>query len=229
MTLLQKRKADLHRRLTAGAGAPRKCAFIWCPHPTTASAGSGLNHLYCKSHEDHRERHGSHLKRSYSGPHLAPYRAEARKTLQDNATDPTVKRARRGIEVLYASAGATVEAFRLRGLSPQDRARATWARLRQSEVDPVEALAAWLAVKAIIRDDIQPDSRNEFRIVQVGKLIHRLAGGSHRRWVRERSGGQIEVIEMHRHPASRGRVLRYVGEQLELAAECLGPYVGESL
>ncbi|TDU32845.1 hypothetical protein DFR24_2253 [Panacagrimonas perspica] len=227
MTLPSKRKADLRRRLTAGADEHRKCAIIGCPCPTTASRGSGLNRLYCRRHEEHHERHGSYLKSSYSAAQLAPYRAAALRTLREYQKDTRVHRARLGIETLYAAAGMPVDAFRLRGLSPEERARAAWARLRQDKVDPLVPLSEWLALSAVIRDDSQPDHRNEFRLVQAGKLIHRLAGGSHRRWERERPGGAVEVIELHRYPASRGRVLRHLGERLDRAAETLEPLLSD--
>lgn len=221
MTLPVQRKTDIRRRLAEGADEHRKCAIVGCLHPTTASRGSGLNRLYCRRHEEHHERHGSYLKSSYSAAQLSPHRAAALRTLREHHKDPRVIRARLGIEALYASAGAAVDAFRLRGLSPEDRARAAWARLRQTKMDPLVPLAGWLALSAVIRDDPQPDRRNEFRIVQAGKLVHRLAGGSHRRWERERPGGAVEVVELHRYPASRGRVLRHLGERLDRAAEML--------
>ena len=78
-----------------------------------------------------------------------------------------------------------VEAFRLRGLPPQDRARAAWARLRKAGVDPRRPVAAWLAIEMLVRDDLQADQRNEFKRVQAAKLVHRMASGSHRRWGEE--------------------------------------------
>ncbi|WP_295686367.1 hypothetical protein [uncultured Nevskia sp.] len=221
MTLSRQRKSDLKRRLAEGRDDSRYCAVIGCAQLTTASQGKGLNRLYCRSHEDHRERHGSYIKRSYTAGQLGPHRAEALRALHALSKDPLVKQARLGIETLYATAGAPVDAFRTRGLTPEERARVTWARLRQSGVDPLEPLAAWLAVVAVIKADPQPDGRSEFLIVQAGKLIHRLAGGTHKVWQRERPKGGVEVISLHRYPASRGRVLRHVGDNLAAVAEPL--------
>ncbi len=49
----------------------------------------------------------------------------------------------------------------------------------------------------------------EYRDVQVAKLTHRMAGGTHKRW--ERADGSLEVTLMDRYSISRGRALRIVG------------------
>lgn len=223
MTLSPQRRADLRARLDEERDTPRKCAIFGCPNPTTASRGTGLNRLYCRPHEDHHERHGSYLKASYTAGQLLPYRTAALQVIRERQEDRRVTRARVGIEALYASAGAPVDAFRLRGLSPEDRAWAAWARLRLAKVSPLIPLSAWLALQAVIRDDLQPDHRSEYRLTQAGKLIHRLAGGTHRRWERRGPDG-VEVIELHKYPASRGNVLRHLGGQLAKVAELLGDF-----
>jgi hypothetical protein len=106
-------------------------------------------------------------------------------------------------------------------MSPRDRAKATWAQLRKREVDPLEVVAAWLAVDMRLRDDLQPDRHQEYRYVQVAKLIHRMAGGTHKRWERERPDGSVETTELHKHPVSRGQVLRIIGRQLATVCDGL--------
>jgi hypothetical protein len=76
----------------------------------------------------------------------------------------------------------------------------------------------WLAIDMRLRDDPQLDRHDEYRQVQAAKLIHRMAGGTHKRWERERPNGSIEVSELHKHPVSRGQVLRVLGRGL--AAVC---------
>jgi hypothetical protein len=134
--------------------------------------------------------------------------------LEANAEDPAVRRAVDGVVSLYARAGAHIEAFRLAGKPPEERARALWAQLRERGVGPLEVVAAWLAVDAKLRDDPQADWHDEYRLVQVAKLVHRMAGGTHKRWEQERADGSIKITELHKHPASRGRVLRLIGEAL---------------
>lgn len=141
--------------------------------------------------------------------------------LRDHAADPYVQRAIAGVRGLYASAGTAVDAFRLTGMLPSERARVTWAQLRKREVDPLNVLAAWIAVDMRHRDDAQPDRHQEYRLVQVAKLIHRMAGGTHKRWERERADGRVEVTQLHRHPVSRGQILRVLGHQIAGVCDAL--------
>jgi hypothetical protein len=100
----------------------------------------------------------------------------------------------------------------LRGRTPETRARAHWARLRKAKVDPLEVVAAWLAVEMAIANDPQPVNTREFKRVQAAKLVHRMASGTHKRW---------DTVELHVYPRSRGRVLRHIGASLEEAFELL--------
>lgn len=113
------------------------------------------------------------------------------------------------------------------GMKADERAKVAWARLRKAQIDPRLPLAAWLAVEMAIREDPQSVTKAEYRRVQAAKIVHRLASGTHKRWVRERQHPsdpfikQAVVDEMHVYPKSRGRVLRHIGEDLEKAAELL--------
>jgi hypothetical protein len=216
----RKRIAKLRERIAGPQDAYERCRAYPCTNRTTADRGEGLNRLYCRKHIEFYRRHGSYVKRSYGAGELRPYRQRAIKWLQDHRDDLGVQSASEGVRRIYRGAGAPVEAFRLAGMSPGDRAKATWAQLRKREVDPLEVVAAWLAVDMRLRDDLQPDRHREYRYVQVAKLIHRMAGGSHKRWEREPGNGRVEVTELHKYPISRGRVLRIIGSQL--AAVCDG-------
>lgn len=200
------------------------CRIVGCPHPTTAGTRSGLNRLYCRRHEEHFERHGSYTKASYRAEVLTPYRQAAQAWLESNADNPVVQHASASIQALYRNAGPRVEAFRLAGLTPEQRARAAWARLREARVSPVKPIAAWLAIELAIKADPQPDTKPEFKLVQAAKLVHRMASGSHKRWERVRPGGQMVVEELHKYPHSRGQVLRHIGTQLKAATEVLVAY-----
>lgn len=195
------------------------CRVMGCPNAASAGTDKGLNHLYCRKHEDHYECHGSYTKRSYTASVINPYRKIALGWLKAHKDDTTVKLAIKGIERLYRNAGAHIEAFRLRGLTPQERAKAAWARLREAKVDPIAPLAAMLAVELAILNDPQAENKQHFKLVQGAKLVHRMASGSHKRWERVANNGKIEVTEMHKYPRSRGRVLIHIGHQLEKAAE----------
>ena len=69
----------------------------------------------------------------------------------------------------------------------------------------------------IVRDDIQGVDTVEFKRVQAAKIVHRLASGTHNRW----SQGVGGANELHVYPASRGKVLRYIGKDVQGAVELL--------
>lgn len=217
----QRRLASLRARITSPQDAYERCRIYPCTNRTTADRGEGLNRLYCRQHVEHYRRHGSYVKGSYRVSELRAYRQKALEWLKERESAPEVRLAVAAVRGLYASAGAPVEAFRLTGKSPAERARAVWAQLRSRGVEPRNVLAAWLAVVMRLRDDPQPDRHEEYRRVQAAKLLHRMAGGTHKRWERTRADGTVEVTELHRHPVSRGRVLRVLGDALADACEGL--------
>jgi len=107
-----------------------------------------------------------------------------------------------------------------RPFPPHERTKYAWARLRERKVDPRDVLSPWLAVEMMIRDDPQSDWRREYRLVQAAKLIHRMAGSSHKRWQHEHNNSKY-TTELHKHAANRGLVLRHIGDQLEEIARPL--------
>lgn len=218
----QQRREDVAARIENSDPMYRHCRIFGCGQPTTAAASTGLNHLYCRRHEDHYERHGSYTKRSYRAAELKPHREAARDWFLAHQGAPEVVLAVKAVEGLYQSAGGRVDAFRLRGRSPADRARAVWALLRETGVSPVEPVLAWLAIERMVQADPQRENREEFKRVQAAKLLHRMAGGTHKRWERVRPGGKTATEELHVYPHSRGRVLRHIGDQLEAVVGIAG-------
>ncbi|RWM21828.1 MAG: hypothetical protein EOR73_10200 [Mesorhizobium sp.] len=193
-----------------------RCRVVGCSKPARAGTGDGLDTRFCRSHADHNARHGSPYQASYRAREIAPYRVAALAWLEANRSDTYVSNAVDRVVTLLRASGPHVEAFRLRGLAPQERARAAWARLRKARIDPLRVVAAWLAVEMITRDDPQAERKAEFKQVQAAKLIHRMASGTHKRW-----GEGPTATELHVYPRSRGRVLRHVGEALNEAVELL--------
>jgi hypothetical protein len=218
---MQKRREDIRRRIASPEHSFPSCVVLDCGRPTAARERSGLNRNYCRAHVEHFSRHGSYSKRSYSAREIAPHRGRALAWLQVNVDHPDVREAVDRLRTLYWRGGYPEEAFRLAGKLPERRALICWARLRSQDVDPLHALAAWLAVAMCHQADLQPERKIEFRHVQAGKLLHRMSGGSHKRWQRTDAAGRVEVTELHRYPVSRGRVLRHLGEQLAHAAKPL--------
>jgi hypothetical protein len=218
----KKRKEDVKQRASQPNSMYSHCRAVGCPNPARAGTADGLGRLYCRKHHDHYQRHGSLFKPSYKASELNPFRKVAVKWLEENREDAWVQNAVAAVKQLYQSAGPHVEAFRLRGLKPRQRAWAHWARLRTSKVDPVKVVSVWLAVEMMIKSDAQPDWRPEYKRVQAAKVVHRMASGSHRKWTQTRlDGSGTWIQEMHVYPHSRGRVLRHIGEDLEKACALL--------
>lgn len=223
-----RRKREVKDRAAQPNHMHSYCRVIGCGKPARAGTADGLDTRFCRPHAEHLQRHGSAYKASYPAAALAPYRRAALAWLMANVALPWVKNAVERVEGLYRQAGPHVEAFRLRGLDPRERAWKHWARLRKAEVDPCLVVAAWLAVEMIIANDPQPVRTTEFKRVQAAKLVHRMASGTHKRWEREQpdpswSGLRTVTVveEKHWFPRSRGRVLRHIGEDLEQAVALL--------
>jgi hypothetical protein len=214
----EKRREDIRTRIAKVEGAFAHCAVLDCDQPTMAKAGRGLNKNYCRRHVEHFRRHGSYSKPSYTAGELLPHRRSAQTWLEAHRELPEVVEAVERVRALYWRAGPPEEMFRLTGKTPAQRAKVTWARLREQQIAPLQLLSIWLAVSARHAEDPQPEWRIEYRWVQAGKVLHRMSGGSHKRWARETAAGATEVTELHRYAPSRGTVLRQVGRMLAWAS-----------
>ncbi len=216
-----KKRRNRKEEVKARAGEPslrfHACRVVGCGKPSRAATEDGLDTFFCRSHADHYARHGSPYKGSYTAKEIAPHRKRASAWLEANKDDSWVINAVQRVQTLYANAGPHVEAFRLNGLSPQERVKAAWARLRKANVDPRKVVVACLAIELAVRADLQPDSKAEFRRVQMAKQVHRMASGTHKRWPNAAGGPK----ELHVYPRSRGQVLRHLGSDLEKAIELL--------
>lgn len=211
------RHRKLQSRISATTGYP-SCVVLDCGKPTMAKAGTGLNRNYCRAHVEHFRRHGSYSKPSYTAAQLAPHRAAALAWLRANADLPLVASARDRVQTRMWAVGAPESAFRLRGMTPEARSRNVWAILRARQVQADQILAVWLAVCMAHEADPQPERKLEYRHVQAAKVLHRLAGGAHRRWEHQGEDGATAATELHKYPASKGNVLRYTGEAVRAMA-----------
>ncbi|WP_063791598.1 hypothetical protein [Bradyrhizobium valentinum] len=211
------RKENVKGRAAEPSHMFKNCRVVGCKHPARAGTQDGLDTRFCRSHADHYARHGSPYKRSYSAAEINPYRRAAVEWLLANKSDRWVANSIQRVATLYTNAGPHEEAFRLRGLPPRERATKAWARLRKHDIDPLLVVSVWLAVEMMVRDDIQGVDTVEFKRVQAAKVVHRLASGTHKRWAQGVGGAK----ELHVYPASRGNVLRYIGKDVQGAAELL--------
>lgn len=192
---------------TPNTEARRLCAIIGCGQPTRAAGSGGLDRRYCRIHADHHSRHGDPLRKTYAATILNPYRDATKRWIADNEDQPAVSLSIRAVEGLYRAAGPARTSTSLAGLTARQRANVVWSRLREAGVDPRKPVEAWLAVCMVIEDDPVAPSRQEWRLVQAAKVVHRMASGIHRKW-------EITGYEIHHYPHSRGRVLRVVGHDL---------------
>ncbi|UCI29428.1 hypothetical protein [Mesorhizobium sp. B4-1-4] len=89
-------------------------------------------------------------------------------------------------------------------------------------------MAIYLAVAALIEDDWGSHRTREFQIVQAAKVAHRLASGTHKRWMMWNPRGEDVPIAIHAYPRSAGLVLRKIGEAMGKAVDpILGTAVPE--
>lgn len=226
-SLRRKRSEGIYRRVRDASPTFAVCVVLGCGQPTMAQESSGLNKAYCRRHVEHYRRHGSYSKPSYTAAELRPYRKAALRWLQAHRDLPAVREAREGVVTLYARGGSPVEVFRLVGRPPAERAGKIWARLRSRQVDPDIPLAIWMAVLLRHQDDPQPDRKQRYRLVQAAKGVHRLAGGTHKRWEQRDQAGRLRVTKFHKYPASRGLVLSHVGVGLARAARPLETHLSD--
>lgn len=222
----KRRKQEVRKRASAPNSMHGYCRVVGCPNPARVGTEEGLDQRFCRRHYEYHQRHGSPYKGSYTAQQLDPYRKAALGWLATNGDDIWTRNAVEGVKGLYGRAGPAVEAFRLRGLTPRERAWAAWARLRKAEVDSRRPVAAWLAVELAIADDPQPVQTIEYKLVQAAKLVHRMASGTHKRWEQPASSNdqgrfRKRTVELHVYPRSRGRVLRHIGEDLQKCVELL--------
>lgn len=169
------RKSEVKGRAQEPSHMFKMCRVVGCKNTPRAGTGDGLDTRFCRSHADHYARHGSPYHASFKASEINPYRRAAVEWLVDNEGDRVVANALQRVRGLYDRAGPHVEAFRLRGMSSGERAKAAWARLRQHEVDPRMVVAAWLAVEAKTAADPRAETKSEFKQVQAAKIVHRLA------------------------------------------------------
>lgn len=200
-------KRSAHR---PAALEPTRCAIPGCTSPTQASAGRGLSKTHCRIHVQHRNRHGSYWKGTYTAAHLTPYREAAEARLRTVVAEPEVAGAVYFIGVLLRT-GRRSDPGEWRSLPPADKAKAALVRLYDAGVPPLRILSRHMAVSAaILEDPLAPGGDpDEYRTVQIAKAVFRLASGHHRDYG---PWGKLHV-----YPRSSGLVLRHLGRLIDEA------------
>lgn len=213
----QRRLQRLRQRLAA-TDKPQlpRCQIIGCGKKV-----HGLAIALCRTHLLRRQRWGSAICPPPSAAMLKPYLRAALATIHLTASDTFVSAALNGLQSIMDSSGAVVIATRLRGLSPERRARCAWARLREAGVKPERLLAIALAVHAFVECDPALSHRiREWTLVAIGKAGHRIARNQHPVWEIKDERGRVRKLKARRaFPRSSGRVLRHLGEAIEKQCE----------
>lgn len=197
-----------------GEAGGEPCSIPGCGRPSMLSQGNGLSRYLCRYHAQRKSRNGSPWHGTYRASELQPYLDAASRWLAAQHPGNAVGIAVREIDYLLAGSGRVEPAMNLRGLSAATRARIAFARLSEAEVPASRLVAIYVAVAALIEDDFGSHRTREFQIVQAAKVAHRLASGTHRRWLMWNPRGAEVPIELHAYPRSAGQVLRKIGEAI---------------
>lgn len=225
MRLLSDRADDTQRRASAPPedGRQHRCAAMGCSRLTQRSAADGLSHTYCSRHVEHIARHGSSWRKSLSAKELKPYRSAAAWFMKTHLSTgitiagPLPIVAVEALARSMADAGPVVISALLKDESGERRAKQVLARMRDGGALPRAVLTDVLAVMAALRglDGLPRD--DDYRTVQIAKIVHRHAGGYRKRIAYPDGGGRL----WQWHPEPRGLALRHLG-RLVLAIMDMG-------
>ncbi|KRR09288.1 hypothetical protein CQ12_39960 [Bradyrhizobium jicamae] len=205
-------KQRIKRRVESGERGAERCAIPGCGRPTMKAAKEGLAPHHCRSHVEHRARHGSYWLNTYTAAELKPYLTAASSYVRLWApTDKFIAAAVTAMQSALDEAGPVEIATRLKGMSAGKRAKIGVARLRVAKVKPERLVAIVLAINAIAEE--KGHRAKEFRMVQACKAAHRLASGTG--WVSYDAQGREHRSRTRAYPRSSGRVLRLMGRMLE--------------
>ncbi|WP_340672096.1 hypothetical protein [Bradyrhizobium ottawaense] len=179
------------------------------------AANEGLAPHHCRTHVEHRARHGSYWLNTYTAAELKPYLTAAAAYVGLRANDKFISAAIEAMRFALEEAGPVEIATRLKGLTAAKRAKIGLARLRVAKIKPERIVSIVIAVHAIAEE--RGHRPKEFRTVQACKAVHRLASGTG--WVSYDAQGREHRSRRRAYPRSTGRVLRLMGRLLEEPCE----------
>lgn len=208
MTPSALRNAEIKRRSSAPLepGVSRRCNVLGCSRLSQRASGTGLSETHCKYHVEFHRRHGSYWRRSFLKDQLEPYRQAATKWVSARQGQPNVVRVVRHLQQLIDNSGRRYSAYDVRWLDPDQRANAVLANLREEGKTGEQLLIIVLTIHAAV-SELGPRGDREFRHVQIAKLMHRLASGTHR----TTSGFRIPS----KYPRPEGVFMRTLGRRVE--------------
>lgn len=170
---------DIEYRAAAPSDlSPRRCVAPGCKNLTQRSARNGLSETLCKRHVEFRRRHGTHWRRSYTMAELRPFQAAARQWLKAHQGDLSLTQVVAALNGLLAGSGASRTAQDARWAGTEEKVRNALARLHEAGKSGGQLLLITLTVKAA-QSALGPRANREFQYVQIAKMAHRLASGTH--------------------------------------------------
>src|SRR6266576_1867529 len=126
MTADSRPTSDLHRRArTLSEAAFQSCSIPGCGRAPEARQGNGLSPTLCRYHREFRRRHGSPLKRSYTGAELKPYIRAAESFVKAHKSDQEIQWSLDRIAAQLANAGPAQRVNDLPWMEPRAKARAS--------------------------------------------------------------------------------------------------------
>lgn len=234
------------------------CGYCLDGTPTERRAGKGLSPRMCQRHSERLSRHGHPLKPSYRRAEVRPYILLAERFIRDVSSGKHVPSTRGALDPA-SSVLTTVRTYRSMILSagpsrrdlprtPAAKAKAILGRLRAKYLLPPEdeartsrfhrmtpdALAIKIAavvvgIELAHRHDPAPgDAR--YLSVQIGKAVHRFAGGHHRAFLSEptqsaydpndsrtwwRTEQRTVITELNKYDGSRGGSVLHLGKKFQ--------------
>lgn len=195
-----------HRAAAPSDLSPRRCAAHGCKNLTQRSARNGLSETLCKRHVEFRRRHGTYWRRSYTMAELGPFQAAARRWLKAHRGDRSLGQVVAALNGLLAGSGAARTAQDARWAGTEEKVRNALARLHEAGKSGEQLLLITLTVKAA-QSALGPRANPEFQYVQIAKMAHRLASGTH---VRSALYGTFS-----RYPRAEGAFMRLLGQTIE--------------
>lgn len=198
---------DIERRAAAPSDvSPRRCAAHGCKNLTQRSARNGLSETLCKRHVEFRRRHGTHWRRSYTMAELRPFQAAARQWLKAHQGDQNLAKVVAALDGLLSGSGMPRSAQDARWAGTEEKVRNALARLHHAGKSGAQLLLITLTVKAT-QAVLGPRADPEFQYVQIAKMAHRLASGTH---IRSAFWG-----DRHIYPRAEGSFMRLLGQTVE--------------
>lgn len=137
---------------------------------------------------------------------LRPFQMAARRWLRAHEGDHNVTQVVGALDALLAGSGTARTAQDARWAGTEEKARNALARLKEAGKSGEQLLLITLTVKAA-QSALGPRANLEFQYVQIAKMAHRLASGTH---VHSALYGTFS-----RYPRAEGAFMRLLGQTVE--------------